>query len=127
MTIDGILIPADGMPLAKRDRDRVRRRPRDRPDDRASRRAAHNHDDLRRADDAETIAVDLLLVRRPVASNEVRRLPRSAVLATYARDRCLLDHLGQVREALSARRTVTVTVNLTDEALTAAAGARPAP
>lgn len=72
------------------------------------------------AQDADTIAVDLFLAPRAAAGNAARTLERDLVPVTHAHDRCLLDHLAQVRCGLADRAGV-VTVDVGDDALAALA------
>ena len=74
------------------------------------------------ADDVDTTAVDLVLARRPTAERDTRTMPRDAIPVTHARDRCLLDHLGQVHAALERVQPLAVTIDIADQALNAVAG-----
>lgn len=73
------------------------------------------------AQDAPSIAVDLLLGQRPAAHNAARALERELVPVTYAHDRCLLDHAAQLQGRLAALGAGAVTVDVGDAALAALA------
>ena len=73
------------------------------------------------AEDAETIAVDLVLGVRPDAASRARTIPRESVPVTHARAHCLLDHARQVMNALHAREARGWTIDVSDEALERAA------
>lgn len=69
------------------------------------------------ADDVDTAAVDLALAARPAAFATARQVSRDAIPVTQARERCLLDHLAQVRETAECDRGCRVTVDAADAAL----------
>ena len=69
------------------------------------------------ADDAETIAVGLVLGPRPAASNEPRSIPRESVPVTHAREQCLLDHARQLMNALRSHDREHYGVDVSDDAL----------
>ena len=69
------------------------------------------------ADDVDTHVVDLALARRPHAITRVRRLPRPKLPVTHARERCLLDHLAQVRTALAELCHADARIDVPDHAL----------
>ena len=72
------------------------------------------------ADDVETTVVDVTLGRRPSAGREVRSVGRDALPVTHARERCLLDHLARVREAVEEATGSSATLDVADETLAAA-------
>ena len=69
------------------------------------------------ADDVDTIAVDLVLVARPHATNRTRVIPRDTLPVTHARERCLIDHLDRVREALAEGGAPSARIDTGDAAL----------
>lgn len=69
------------------------------------------------AADVDTHVVDLALGPRLHATTTVRRLPREELPVTHARERCLLDHLAQVRAALTELRDVDARIDVPDHAL----------
>jgi len=69
------------------------------------------------ADDVDTRVTDLALARRPRATAGTRLVPRAELPVTHARDRCLLDHLAQVRTALAELCDLSARVDVRDAAL----------
>jgi hypothetical protein len=69
------------------------------------------------ADDVPTTAITFTLGRRPAAQRTIRTLAHDEVPVTHALDRCVLDHLTQVRPALDALTERTATIEADDAVL----------
>jgi hypothetical protein len=69
------------------------------------------------ADDTDTIVVDLVLAPRPDGRARTETLPRDGLPVTHARERCLLDHVARVRDAISERHTAVPAIDIGDAAL----------
>jgi hypothetical protein len=72
------------------------------------------------ADGIGTTAVDVVLGTALPSSSTTRTLHRDDVPVTHARERCLLEHLAQLRAALEQDAGATATIDVPDVALAAA-------
>jgi len=75
------------------------------------------------AEGADTAITQLTLTRHG-ARQQLQQVPRDAIPVTHARDRCLLDHLHRLRDALQAEAPdAVVAIDAGEPALAAAADA----